>query len=160
MLIRWAIQRGTSVIPKATSESHLKVSIAHKRCALQPANLYVYMAICRLRSMPGSHACCVVPVQSNFEALDFELTEEDMRKLSSLEFQKRLVDGSMVRPPSTAEPEHLYLVLRLSGSRLHEGLLALVSNMLSGIRTLDSTAWRCMLCCAWCLFRLLQAQLS
>jgi len=41
----------------------------------------------------------VMHVQSNFEALDFELTEEDMRKLSSLKFQKRLVDGSMVRLP-------------------------------------------------------------
>ena len=36
-------------------------------------------------------------MQSNFEALDFELTDEDMQKLSSLKFQKRLVDGSMVR---------------------------------------------------------------
>ena len=36
-------------------------------------------------------------MQSNFGALDIELTEEDMQKLSSLKFQKRLVDGSMVR---------------------------------------------------------------
>lgn len=36
-------------------------------------------------------------VQSNFGALDIELTDEEMQKLSSLEFQKRLVDGSMVR---------------------------------------------------------------
>ncbi len=48
-----------------------------------------------------------------------------MKKLSSLEFQKRLVDGSMVRLFLTADPEHLYLVLRLSGLRLHEGLLAI-----------------------------------
>ena len=34
--------------------------------------------------------------QSNFGALDFELTEAEMQKLSSLKFQKRLVDGSMV----------------------------------------------------------------
>ena len=38
--------------------------------------------------------CCS---QSNFGALEFELTDKDMQKLNTLEFQKRLVDGSMVR---------------------------------------------------------------
>ena len=39
VLIRWAMQRGTSVIPKATSESHLKVSTTCPCCCLNSLRL-------------------------------------------------------------------------------------------------------------------------
>lgn len=56
VLIAWALQHGTSVIPKSSGEDHLK---------------------------------------SNLEAATWQLPEEDYKILVSLDYQKRMVDGSM-----------------------------------------------------------------
>lgn len=55
ILIRWGLQHGTSVIPKATSEAHLK---------------------------------------SNLEVLEWTLPNSDYDAISSIQFQRRLVDGT------------------------------------------------------------------
>ena len=52
----------------------------------------------------NAHTDHALLMQSNFGALDFELTEEEMQNLSSIKFQKRLVDGSMVRCLHAAPP--------------------------------------------------------
>jgi len=55
VLIRWAIQHGTSVIPKSTTAERIK---------------------------------------QNLDVLDWEIPEDDYRKLSSFEFQMRMQDGT------------------------------------------------------------------
>eukprot|EP00884_Botryococcus_braunii_P000023 jgi/Botrbrau1/10020/Bobra.0012s0107.1 len=62
VLIRWAIQNKTSVIPKASSKSHLR---------------------------------------SNLDVLSWELSAQDFKELSGLEYQARMVDGSMWLKPET-----------------------------------------------------------
>ncbi|KAK9799423.1 hypothetical protein WJX73_008509 [Symbiochloris irregularis] len=57
VLVRYAIQHGTSVIPKSVTPSR---------------------------------------IQSNIEVLKFELPEEDYKKLNSLKFQRRYLDGASV----------------------------------------------------------------
>ena len=52
ILIRWALQHGTSVIPKATSEAHLKVCFRAGRCGVADGFTRP------LTGSPGSFANC------------------------------------------------------------------------------------------------------
>jgi hypothetical protein len=97
VVLRWGLQRGTVVIPKASTDEHLKVQIGSQSIQ-DPVAAWLrrlhFERFCRLLVFStvldtGMHA------QNNLDVLDWELSDEDFKSLSGLQPQRRMVDGSI-----------------------------------------------------------------
>lgn len=119
VLIRWALQHGTSVIPKSTSPARIRwLGVAGRLAALRCSavlrglgSLAGCMCGTRLHEwrpregLPRSFLmlpsltrwtlCLLCVLRGNLEVFNWELSAEDYAALSSLPDQQRMVNGAM-----------------------------------------------------------------